>query len=522
MRRWNAVLYSMAVASALVVPSAATAEGPDQAVLNANGQRAASDLDSDDQQVSGYYAAPNRPAPAPPKKPPVQPWKGLFFDNDFSYMSDPCHEPLLGEEFKNVSLIDNDLIFSFGGEFRHRYMNEFNRLRPGGAARNTYNLWRWRNYLDVQAGDWGRAYVEFIDASAWGFDLPKLPIDENRWDILNAFLDFNLDGALELPGTLRLGRQELLYGKQRLISPLDWSNTRRNFQGAKYFFSSGDWDVHSFVTNPVNTIARRNVPVTDFDNQRDQPDYDQTFSGIYGTYRGLENSTIETYWLWLDNKNPIVGRADGSRHTIGLHWASTHPVQDYCTCEVARVWDFDVEGAYQFGKDNGQDVSAGFFTTIVGHTWKNTRWQPRLSGLFYWGSGDGDPNDNENNTFDVLYPLGHAYWGIIDNLSGQNLLDYSLQLDFSPAKKFKGIVAWHWFDLATQSDVLYNVAGVPLGTPNTGTDIGNELDLIGTYTFNPNFSVQVGYSWFWYGTYVDNNLARDDATQFYVQTQLRY
>ena len=91
-------------------------------------------------------------------------------------------------------------------------------------------------------------------------------------------------------------------------------------------------------------------------------------------------------------------------------------------------------------------------------------------------------------------------------------MDYSLQLDFKPTKKFKGIMAWHWFDLATDSDVLYNIAGVPLGAPNTGTDIGNELDLIGTYSFNPNLSVQAGYSWFWYGGFIDNNLARDDAT----------
>jgi hypothetical protein len=44
-----------------------------------------------------------------------------------------------------------------------------------------------------------------------------------------------------------------------------------------------------------------------------------------------------------------------------------------------------------------------------------------------YGSGDDDPTDGDNNTVSTLYPLGHAYWGIIDNLNGQNLLDYSLQ-----------------------------------------------------------------------------------------------
>ena len=80
----------------------------------------------------------------------------------------------------------------------------------------------------------------------------------------------------------------------------------------------------------------------------------------------------------------------------------------------------------------------------------------------------------------------------------------------------------HWFDLATDNDVLYNVVGAPLGSPNTGDEIGEELDLLANYNVNPNMSIQMGYFWFWYGSFVDNNLPRDTATQFYLQTTLRY
>lgn len=519
MRSRTAALCTLTAVGLLASATTAIAQ-------QADGRYGKSTYNNQVQPVAGYYTAPQggygQPAPPKPKKKkPVKPWKGLFFDNDFSYANDPNHTPLWGEELKDINFDDGLFKFSFGGELRHRPMNENNRLRPGGPGRSTYNLWRWRNYLDVQAGDWGRAYIEFIDGSVWGADLPKLPIDVNRWNVQNAFLDFNLDSTLEVPGTLRVGRQEMLYGKQRLISPLDWSNTRRNWEGVKYFMSDGDWDVHAFAMNPVNAATRRKVGTGEFDSERDVPDYDQVFSGVYSTYHGFENTTVETYWLWLADSQAIAGRADGRRHTVGTHISKTSPVIDCCG-DVVRVWDFDMEGGYQFGSDNGERVNAGFFTTILGHTWKKTRWQPRVSGLFYWGSGDSDANDNENNTFDVLYPLGHAYWGILDNLSGQNLLDYSLQFDVKPTKKLKTTVAWHWFDLATDNDVVYNIAGVPLGTANTGTNIGNELDLIGTYTFSPNLSVQLGYSWFWYGEFIDNNLPRDTSTQAYVQTQLRY
>lgn len=143
--------------------------------------------------------------------------------------------------------------------------------------------------------------------------------------------------------------------------------------------------------------------------------------------------------------------------------------------------------------------------------------------LYYdWASGDDDPNDNQNNTFNQLFPLGHAYLGLIDKLLRQNISDINIRLVTSPTKKLKLIGAMHWMDLATDNDALYNVAAARLGTPGTGKEIGEELDLVASYQLNPNFNVQLGYFWFWNGTFIDNNLPRDTATQFYLQTVLRY
>ncbi|MCH7686926.1 MAG: hypothetical protein IH899_09635 [Planctomycetes bacterium] len=62
-----------------------------------------------------------------------------------------------------------------------------------------------------------------------------------------------------------------------------------------------------------------------------------------------------------------------------------------------------------------------------------------------------------------------------------------------------------------------------MGTTGSGIEIGEELDLVADYQFNPNFSVQAGYFWFWYGSAVVNSgLNRDDAEQFTLQTTLRY
>ena len=107
-------------------------------------------------------------------------------------------------------------------------------------------------------------------------------------------------------------------------------------------------------------------------------------------------------------------------------------------------------------------------------------------------------------------------------MAGQNLYDYSLQASVKPTKQSAVELDWHAFDLASSGDKVYNVAGVPVGTPGNGTDLGQALDLYGNYAFNPNFDIQAGYSWFWYGDFINRTAKRGDATQFYIQTSLRY
>lgn len=456
--------------------------------------------------------------PGPKVLPPTGPYKPLYFDNDFSYKGTKDAEYVLGEELKLIdfTVADAKWVFSTGGELRHRYMDQENRLQPGGPGEDTYQLWRWRHYFDLKAGDNFRFYVEGIDASSFGEDLPTQAIDENRWDLLNAFVDVALwdceDGTKH---TLRYGRQELLFGRQRLVSPLDWANTRRNFEGFRYMVKAADFKLDVFTMNPVNSATGFNS-VAVMDHKFDEANRDVYFSGAYLNYTAIENTNLDFYYLWLEDQMPTPTRADGRRHTIGSRLSRLFPTDD------GRVWDLDLEGAYQFGNDNSRDVHAGFATGVLGHTWKEAPLKPRFSGLVYWSSGDESPTDDENNTFYVYFPLGHAYWAISDNLSGQNLVNCALQAEIKPTDKTAITAAIHRFELQSAGDRLYNVAGAPVGTPGNGRDVGEAFDLYSYYAFNPNFDIQMGYSWFWYGEFIDRTTPRGDASQFYVQTSLRY
>ncbi|HIF00439.1 MAG TPA: hypothetical protein EYG03_11290 [Planctomycetes bacterium] len=449
---------------------------------------------------------------------------------DFSCLGDTCQAIVW---FKgNKSLFEglngegsHGWSHSVGAELRHRYMDEANRFRPGGPAESDYQLWRFTPFLKVGYDDLVEVYAQGIDASAFGYDPPLFPlgIDENRSDLLRAYVGIKL-ADVEGGGSLkyRYGRQFLKYGSQHLLSPLGWSNTYRNFEGHKLMYSADDWNIEAFHMHSVNAAAGAPFRPVTFDYR----DSSRTVTGIYSTYKGMQNRTLDLYWLWSREDVRRVDRMDGNRHTIGARFAGSRPVRE--CCETVGTWKWDVEGAWQFGQDDfltgvDQKVNAGFVSALAGYTFNSATWSPTINGIFYYGTGDNDPTDGEINTFYSLYPLGHAYWGLIDTFSGQNLLDFGVSGTVKPTEKLTLLAAWHAFRAAKSADRMYNIAGAPFVMGPGENDLGTEVDLVGTYAVSKNVNVQLGYFWFFYGDAVNNSaFARPDASQLYVQTTLTF
>ncbi|MCA8986411.1 MAG: alginate export family protein [Planctomycetaceae bacterium] len=410
-----------------------------------------------------------------------------------------------------------------GASIRYRYLHENNRLRPGGPGLSSYDQWRFNPFAEVTWNESVTGYVEAIDATTFGEELPILAIDENRADLLQYYVDVKVAELENGDVHARYGRQMLNYGDQHVMSPLAWGNTFRNFEGFKAYYKGKDWDIDAFAVQPVNGAARGVVVNT---KSFDTPDQSEWVSGVYATYRGLEQGTLDLFWIWDIENEPVANRQDGDRHTFGARYYGTKAVKGTGD-EVERTWGYDVQGAIQIGNDDftggpgtgpNLNVYSGFFNALLSHTWNKVDMKPQVFALYYLGTGDQDPTDTNNNTYFSLYPLGHAYWGILDNLGGQNMVDYSVGAKVNPKEKLTLMSQWHWFDQHRSQDFIYNIAGAPLGTPAATQDshIGNELDLVATYKVNSNLTLESGYSWFWYGNAVQQGgLNRGDATQFY-------
>jgi hypothetical protein len=463
----------------------------------------------------GYYSALDQLrgecAQGPPKYP--YPRFGLiqpsFFDVDnFSYLDDPTNtEHDFFDGLKRVRLGENWL-FVTGGDVRWRYENLYNaRLTEMNSL---YDLSRLRVYTDLWYRDDLRIYAEYIGAWTSSYELSRLPIDENKSDLLNLFADVKLADLGGKPAYVRVGRQELLFGSQRLISPLEWANTRRTFQGVRGFRQTEKWDFDLFWVQPVPANP----------NRFDSVDNNQNFAGTWATYRPKKGQAIDAYYLLLDNTNRVtqldLQRGNFTRHTFGGRYAGN-----------AENFLFDVEGAMQLGSQNGREVVAGMATAGAGYNFKDRPWNPTVWAYYDYASG-GNPESGTAHTFNQLFAFGHYYLGWIDQVGRQNIHDLNFHLYVYPAKWLTTWLQFHSFWLADNRDALYNAAGIPIRRSPTGTagsHVGEELDLVVNFHLTKHADILTGYSYLWGGEFLRNTsgaTAAQDAAFYYLQFSYRW
>lgn len=461
-----------------------------------------------------------KPNNAIEKKPPTATplpgptYLGLRYNEDFSYLdgAKETYAPDIFDPIKHIHLTD-DLTLSIGGSFRMSLESETNRAFGSTVrSQDTYLLHRYFLHADLRYRKQFRFFVEGINAMIEDRDLRLLGIHENRWDVHQAFADVRPFGN-DTPVTVRVGRQELLYGKQRLISPLDWANTRRRFDGVKVFYESKLFDLDAFYMRPI--------PIDLSDGLNRKPDEyreQQHFYGLYGNYKGIPNHHFESYFLVLRDTGDLVnanGRiGDLSLYTFGGRiGGKTGP------------FDYDGELAGQWGKFAGQTVQAWAAAVDLGWTFENLPWSPRLGGGFDYGSGDEDPTDGTHQTFNQLFPLGHAYLGYLDVVGRQNILATNINLTMKPHKQVTTKLTWLTFWNDSKRDALYNAGGAPTRRDPTGFsghDIGNELDVTVKYQMDVHQSLLFGYSHFWHTNFIRTTGPSEDADLLYFQYEFKF
>ena len=185
--------------------------------------------------------------------------------------------------------------WDLGGAFRARLEHKEYFYTPGQAGQvdfrktngdsdNTYLLLRERVHAGYNS-DWFSAFAEGQDSSSTG-DKRNPNLESDQFDLRQGFI--TLGNAGKFPLTAKIGRQELIYGDERLIGASDWNNIGRVFDAAKLRYEAPGLWVDAFVSHPV--IPKDNV----FDTSND----DDFFSGLYGsTTKLLPWQETQVYFL---------------------------------------------------------------------------------------------------------------------------------------------------------------------------------------------------------------------------------
>ena len=464
----------------------------------------------------GYYSLADVLNGEYREKPPKFPYPAFglipqpFFDADFRYLDDPKNTQFDWADPLHRVHLGDDWLFSTGGDARFRYVREGNSRLT--TTDNTYGLPRVRAYGDLWYRDEFRVFVEGIWGDTFWQDLAPLPPDINRGDLQNAFVDLKLADIDGRPAYLRLGRQEIILGSQRLVGIPDWVNDRRTFQGARVLRTGEQFDFDLFWLQPV-------VPDP---NRFDSVDNNVNFAGTWVTYRPQAGTSIDLYYLFLDNTSrPTqlgIPRGPATLHTVGTRWAG----------DVGGAWLYDVEAAGQFGDRGAQSVRAGMATAGLGYHFADVPWNPTFWAYYDWASGDKDPGRGRYTTFNQLFPFGHYYLGWIDAVGRQNVRDFNLHLYLYPANWVTVWTQYHCFQLDQPQDALYNAAGVAIRrdpTGRAGRDVGQELDWVVNFHLSPHSDLLTGYSKLWGGGFLERTANRTraaDTDLLYVQYSFRW
>lgn len=384
---------------------------------------------------------------------------------------------------------------------------------------------------------------ERFNAAAAGQNLPER---DGPLDLYQAYL--LVPATKDLPVSLKLGRQELVYGDQRLVGHARWLNVPRTFDAIKLRYETPELAVDAFTSAVV--YARNKA----FNRSNSQ----DLFSGVYVTLPNASpKELIETYLLarnvargivtddWSDVPAPARFPAPQDLYTVGTRLRSKPGVYG--------PWDYTFEAAYQFGNRTAVfpatpvaaalaaprlEQSAYAVIAQFGYTWpKGTPWSPRLAVIASLASGDKNATDRKSGTFQNLFPSNHLLYGAMDLTGLQNARDLRFSLTAKPHPKLTLNLEVNLQALDTSSDFWYNAAGAPRNfagapvgsgkgyriNPSYISSLGQEVDLIATWTLHPGALLEAGASHYFRGDYVKESLAAvgsKDASYVYLQLTL--
>lgn len=329
-------------------------------------------------------------------------------------------------------------------------------------------------------------------------------------DLYKAHLKYDRDALY-----VKLGRQTLVYGDQRLLGHLGWKDVSRTFDGILVGHKTDKYKADLFHVSPADIGAMGSIADGSDSGSGESLTNSQntTLTGLYMTYNFIENLSSDFYYINWTNNSKVATDPKKDVNTYGFRlfgkWQSL---------------DYTFEHAFQDGDwDATTDQDAVAVALKAGYTMD--KWKTRLGVEYDHSPGDSDSTDTTHETFVFPFHTNHMHYGEMDLFSWANMKDLSFNVKTSPKEGLTLFANYHILELDEATDDWLNVVGTGVVNATYGpgdaaykeTDAGTELKLKAVYKVKAidNLKVALNYSIFSAGDAVkERNGGKADDAEF--------
>lgn len=418
------------------------------------------------------------------------------FNRFYHFLTDPAQRTDYFDPIKYISLgNDAHTYLSISGEIRQRYESQFNpAFGLSGVQKDDYLLSRSLFGADLHLTQNFRSFVQLGHHDVFGKTAPASSSERSHVDLQQAFAEVFLpyyDFKHKL--SLRVGRQEALFGNQRFLSISDRGNIRRSFDAAR---AKLYWDKYQFIAFAGRPLS---IGAESFD---DTSDNQQFLGGLYAVLPSFGEGHADLYYFRLNRENSrfAQGTANEQRHNLGIRLADN-----------TTAFDYNNEFIYQFGDFGNSIISAWILATDQGHTFKGRPLSPRIGLRANIASGDDDLTDNTLHTFNPLFPTG-SFFAQNGLLGPTNFFNFNPNVSIKPRDDVTLTAGADFLWRTNTSDAVYRNPHTPISGTAGHDDryTGTQTSLLANWKITPHVEASATYVHFFAGDALRDASAGDN------------
>ena len=344
-----------------------------------------------------------------------------------------------------------------GGQIRPR--TEFR--NPVGNGHDVFTSMRARLNVTAALDQDVKVFIQLQDVRLWGEETNTFTdYNADNFDFHQAYMDIKDMGGSAI--SLRIGRQAIGLGGQRIIGAVEWAQQGRAFDGV-------------LATVKTQWGRVQGVGVRLSDTTAEGISGNAYLAALYATASGT-NTSADFYGIYHHVSPTGVNRSDNTRlWTLGARIYSHK-----------SNWTYRAEGSFQTGERRGPNGSAFMFGGRLG----TTLGKSSLTLWYDYLSGDGNFKDSKWKSFDTLFATNHKYYGFADlflnipvHTQNRGLQDFALKVSVPLDDEEQ----WR---LAADAHVFFLAQKIDLDSGH----LADELDLTLSYQYSDHVAFATGYT----------------------------